>query len=274
MKGSQKIKTYFTGGDPMKRYIAALSLCVLLAAAGCSSCSEKNDGKSGSGGSSATVAETTAATDPSEAADVEPGLTDDALVGMWYNEMRGGSYNFRSDGKVDLYSDYSSTIHFSEDEAVINENSIPYEYDGKTLTITADSEELGDESEDENSEGTGTYEVVSLERTGGGDTGSVDGKYIIKGGEVYNTYRPVYDYYGLEPELYMEIKGEKTTLILGMCEYSADGERMKLFGGGAELFGPEDKGSPVMSYEIDEDILTVTYESGSKDKFTKVTDET
>lgn len=204
--------------------------------------------------------------------EIEKGLIDEALVGKWFNETLGGSYFFRADGKLEMHSDYSATLHFTSENALINNIEAPFEYDGKKLTVSADNKTLGVPATDESGDSSETvvYDVVILERTDDENPDSIDGTYKLTGGEVYKTFSSIYSSYGLIPQLSMIINCEKLTLVLSMCEYSANGSVVQMFGDGAALFGLEDNQNAICTYEIDGNTLSITDSAGNKNEFSKV----
>lgn len=199
---------------------------------------------------------------------ISEGLVDDALTGSWFNEYLGGCYVFMEDNTLAMEMDYSEMMHFKGDKLVLGEKETSYETDGKKVLAAVDYKEFGVEAPT-NEDGTATgekYEFLVMEREKEGD--SIDGTYKLTGGEIYTMFESIYSSINMEPNLTIVVDGESLKLVIDMCDYSADGKTVQMFGEGAAIFGLGDE-DPKCSYKIDGDKLTLTDIHGITDEFTK-----
>ncbi len=199
---------------------------------------------------------------------ISEGLVDDALTGSWFNEYLGGCYVFKDDSTLAMEMDYSEMMHFKGDKLILGEQEAAYETDGKKVIAAVDYEEFGIEAPT-NEDGTASsekYEFLVMEREEASD--SIDGTYKLTGGEIYTMFETIYSSINMEPSLTMIVDGESLKLIIDMCEYSADGKTLQMFGEGAAIFGLGEE-DPKCIYVIDGDKLTLTDASGATDEFTK-----
>jgi len=175
---------------------------------------------------------------------------DSKLIGSWYSDEIGGNLSFSEDKKVSLSIDYSSIIHFNEDQKLeFSGITCDSEYDGKTLSATVDA-------------GSETMEVLTIERIGKEDEDSIDGEYDLKGGELYSELQGIFDS-ETSSTLYVVVDGEDFDIKVNLCEYKADGKKVELIGEGVEIFDFEDDDEAVLTYEIDGDKLTLTESGGN-----------
>lgn len=275
----------------MKKLLAVLLACsaFALAMTGCSdkkeeekesssSVSESSEDKNSDSESEAEKYDSDSSDEDSEEETAEPttmdipsiseGLVDDALTGSWFNEYLGGCYVFMEDNTLAMEMDYSEMMHFKGDKLVLGEKETSYETDGKKVLAAVDYKEFGVEAPT-NEDGTATgekYEFLVMEREKEGD--SIDGTYKLTGGEIYTMFESIYSSINMEPNLTIVVDGESLKLVIDMCDYSADGKTVQMFGEGAAIFGLGDE-DPKCSYKIDGDKLTLTDIHGITDEFTK-----
>ncbi|MBE6862755.1 MAG: hypothetical protein E7497_07670 [Ruminococcus sp.] len=259
----------------MKKLLAILLACSAFAFAmtGCSDKKEENskseDEYSNSDSSSeASEEEETVEATTKEIPSIEEGLVDDALIGSWFNEYMGGSYLFKEDNTLSMELDYAEIMYFKGDKLILGEYEIDYETDGKKVSVIADYEALNVEPPtDENGSATADkYEILIMERKEESD--SIDGTYKLTGGEIFTMFKSIYGSIEMEPSLSIIVDGESLKLIVDMCEYSADGKTLQMFGEGAAIFGLGDE-DPKCEYSIDGDTLSLTDKFGVTDTFTK-----
>lgn len=195
---------------------------------------------------------------------VEPGQIDPAIVGEWYNDEMGGTFCFDEENMVSMGMDYSEIMYFNANKELVmpgesgDELSVPSDYDGSTLSVSYSDEATGT-----------TVELMTLVRADDADPDSLDGEYELMGGDLYDAL--IANLFGdIDSTVSMNISGETLSLKMSVCEYSADGENMEMFGDGLSLFGIDNQADAVMSYTISGDTLSLTDASGIEMEFTKL----
>lgn len=277
----------------MKRLLAIFLVCsaMTLTTVGCSN--KKDDGNSVNSessnvsGSEADESEPTEAeeasddgetsnddasgADSSDPVTIEAGQVDPDLTGEWYTEEMGGSLCFDENNKVLMSMDYTPIMYFNSDKnPVVYESEGTVEYDGTTLSVFIDSDVLGIESETDANGSSADSEVIdflTLERNGEADPDSFDGEYILTGGVVYEDLSFLFSTIMADDSdlgLFMVIDGESLTLKMEVCQYTADGKRLEMFGSGIEIFDITNQEDAVFEYAISGDKLTLTDVCGEK----------
>lgn len=275
----------------MKKLLALLLACsaMSLAMVGCgdkksdddekesssssSSISESSDDESSAGESSGDESSDEESSDDESSDDgssvtasaVAPGQIDPAVVGEWYNDEMGGTFCFDEENQVAMGMDYSSIMYFNADKELVmlggigsDGITVPVDYDGSNLSVS-----YSDETTDTN------VELMTLVRVDDADPDSLDGVYELMGGDLYDAL--IANLYGdIDSTVSMTVSGETLSLKMSVCEYSADGENMEMFGDGLSLFGIENQEDAVMSYTISGDTLSIVDAAGEKMDFTKI----
>lgn len=195
---------------------------------------------------------------------VDPGQSDPAVIGDWYSEEMSGTFCFDAENQVAMGMDYSSLMYFNADKELVlvggsdDDLTVPVDYDGSTLSVSYADETTGT-----------TVELMTLVRIGDADPASLDGDYELISGDLYDAFAS--NLYGdIDSNVTMIVSGETLTLKMSVCEYSADGENIEMFGDGLSLFGIENQEDAVMSYTILGDKLTITDATGEVMEFTKL----
>lgn len=197
---------------------------------------------------------------------IEAGQIDKKLIGQWYNNELGGCICFEPDNKVMMSMDFSSTMYFnSEGTLVMSGVECPTTYDGKTISVIFKNVDYGSsessDSESENESSVIETEFLKLERKGEPDKDSINGEYRLVGGDFYTDTLSLFSSENNDNML-MAIDGEKLTLKIGICEYTADGQKAELFGEGIDLFSASAQDDSVLDYTIEGDTLKMTDSSG------------
>jgi len=153
-------------------------------------------------------------------------------------------FEFRADGKVGLYADFSDDFSIIGDKARLDGEEASYEFDGKTLKITDDD---GDNLIMERIEGSGK---------------SPDGKYKVTGGTLAE------DYDDADYSVVFCIEGPQTfAYIEAAYLYSTNGNQLTM----TEYFnGPEHGEEEVFYYEVKRNTLVLAEEYGDITTLTKV----
>lgn len=174
----------------MKKLIAFLSVCAVItcnfASCGKEEAEQSNEKSVSVSESEAETSETETKTEEetTEAETTTEPVTEEEtteattekssenLVGMWYMENEDGSFvgfNMKDDGKVDMFTDITETLHFTADGNVfIDGDVLPIDYDDKNLVITFHGEEIVNMTKDT------------------GDVDSYDGEYTLLNGVIYD----------------------------------------------------------------------------------------
>ena len=176
----------------MKKLIAFLSVCAMItctfASCGREETEESNEKSVSVSESEAETSETETETETEEdttevETTTEPVTEEETteattekssedLVGMWYMENENGTFvglDIKDDGKVDMFTDITETLHFTADGNVfIDGDVLPIDYDDKNLVITFHGEEIVNMTKDT------------------GDVDSYDGEYTLLSGAIYD----------------------------------------------------------------------------------------
>lgn len=196
---------------------------------------------------------------------VEAGQVDPAVLGDWYSEELGGSFCFDDKNVVSMGMDYSLIMYFNADKELVMpdssgaEISVPVDYDGSTLSVSYSDDIEGS-----------SMELMTLVRTDAANPDSLDGNYELVDGELYDSLITAL-FSDTDTTISMAVSGEKLYIKMAVCEYTADGEKMEMFGDGLSLFGMASQEEAVLDYTVSGDSLSMTDTSGESMDFTKVT---
>lgn len=196
---------------------------------------------------------------------VEAGQVDPAVLGDWYSEDLGGSFCFDDKNVVSMGMDYSSIMYFNADKELVmpdssgTEISVPVDYDGSTLSVSYSDDTEG-----------ASMELMTLVRTDAANPDSLDGNYELIDGELYDSLITAL-FSDTDTTISMAVSGENLYIKMTVCEYTADGEKLEMFGDGLSLFGIASQEEAVLDYTVSGDSLSMTDASGESMDFTKVT---
>lgn len=206
----------------MKKAIKSVLICslALCSLASCSKSKEKSDSKAES-------------------------KTPD-IVGRWEMEGTDTGYGliFTADGKGSIYSDTSSTLHFTAEGPSVAGTVISDKYikqDGDTLTIDVNGSEM-----------------FIMSRTEAGE--GYDGKYALTGGIFYDRYREQMQQGGegedKKLDIEMDFDGDKSEMVINdIFSYEIDDKTLTVSGFSGFL---ENNGEPIPAeYKIEGDTLSI-----------------
>lgn len=209
-------------------------------------------------------------TESDEGDDSDFGGSDEAIGGdvTGYWELPDTSeektaMGFDGNGSGSILVDATSIMHFTSDRKFYMEDmEFEAEFDGKTITVSADASDFGTDADDVDMDLT----ILTLERTDGSDASGLDGEYSLTGGmmgealagsfsEEFNTEADI--------PIYMIIEGENFCVKLdNMFTYSTDGNMLTISGLDAisdELDGIE---SGEVPYSVNGNKLTIFDDNG------------
>ncbi|MBP3761017.1 MAG: hypothetical protein J6I55_06055 [Ruminococcus sp.] len=186
---------------------------------------------------------------------------DENIIGTWKNDFNG--YRFQEDRNVSLVMDFSDTVHFTDDGKLIaNEQEISGDMltiENNTITAKIDLESLEEPAT-----------VLTLERIDGKNiSDGLDGKYSMTDG----TYKKaIASNFGLSPEqtnVEVDVRGEEFDItVVNYCLYETNDGKLELFSENMD-YVDENANSVFYEYSIEGDTLTMTYETGEEEVYTK-----
>lgn len=257
--------------------LAALMLAASLMTIGAASCSKDNNDKKETPDDSCSEKSERDENDDSDNADspdknaigdspatVEEGLVDSALVGTWYSETMGGSFCFDEDNTVSLMVNYSEIMHFQPDTGqfyMYNPGDTLTEADGGKITVTY--------VENDDMSGLDESVFMVLESESEISDNALDGEYTLVGGDLFDDMNETLFDGEAGSRLSMIIDGESLWLKMEICRYTADGERLEMYGEGAEMFSITTQEEAVCEYTVEGDKFTMTDASGESMEYVK-----
>ncbi len=209
-------------------------------------------------------------TKPDEGDDSDFGGSDEAIGGdvTGYWELPDTSeektaMGFDGNGSGSILVDATSIMHFTSDRKFYMEDmEFEAEFDGKTITVSADASDFGTDADDVDMDLT----ILTLERTDGSDASGLDGEYSLTGGMMGEALAGSFsEEFNTEADIpvYMIIEGENFGVKLDkMFTYSTDGNMLTISGLDAisdELDGIE---SGEVPYSVNGNKLTIFDDNG------------
>mgnify|MGYP006916246639 CR=1 FL=1 len=159
-----------------------------------------------------------------------------SLVGLWeYNDYAGNRMEFRNDGSMIAWQDYSSVISFSDGNLIMSNSTTPIEVSGTIATATE-----------------GDNLVLSMTAEAGANMDSLQGKFSLNDCMIAETLGNV--------GRMLWIDGDH--VYFGVASsYSVNGNRLTL-GSGSQAYDN--------AIELDGSTLTITTGDGSEDVLIKL----
>lgn len=208
-------------------------------------------------------------TEPDKDDDSDFGNSDEAIggdiTGYWEMPDEGDetiAMEFGKNGNGSVFVDATSIMYFTSDQKLCMEGmEFDAEFDGKTITVTANPSDFG-EPEDTDMDLT----ILTLERTGNSDASGLDGEYSLTGGMmgevIISSFAEEFSA-GADIPVYMVIDGENFGIKLdNLFTYSTSGNILAISGLDAisdELDGME---SGEVPYSVNGDELTIFDDNG------------
>ncbi|MCM1008592.1 MAG: hypothetical protein NC485_11855 [Ruminococcus flavefaciens] len=208
-------------------------------------------------------------TEPDKDDDSDFGNSDEAIggdiTGYWEMPDEGDetiAMGFGKNGNGSVFVDATSIMYFTSDQKLCMEGmEFDAEFDGKTITVTANPSDFG-EPEDTDMDLT----ILTLERTGNSDASGLDGEYSLTGGMmgevIISSFAEEFSA-GADIPVYMVIDGENFGIKLdNLFTYSTSGNILAISGLDAisdELDGME---SGEVPYSVNGDELTIFDDNG------------
>lgn len=208
-------------------------------------------------------------TEPDKDDDSDFGNSDEAIggdiTGYWEMPDEGDetiAMGFGKNGNGSVFVDATSIMYFTSDQKLCMEGmEFDAEFDGKTITVTANPSDFG-EPEDTDMDLT----ILALERTGNSDASGLDGEYSLTGGMmgevIISSFAEEFSA-GADIPVYMVIDGENFGIKLdNLFTYSTSENILAISGLDAisdELDGME---SGEVPYSVNGDELTIFDDNG------------
>lgn len=177
-------------------------------------------------------------TEPDKDDDSDFGNSDEAIGGdiTGYWEIPDESdetiaMGFDENGNGSVFVDATSMMYFTSDQKLCMEGmEFDAEFDGKTITVTADPSDFGESDENIDMDLT----ILTLERTGKPDVSGLDGEYSLTGGMmgevIISSFAEEFSA-GADIPVYMIIDGENFGIKLdNLFTYSTDGNMLTISG--------------------------------------------
>lgn len=209
-------------------------------------------------------------TEPDKDDDSDFGNSDEAIGGdiTGYWEIPDESdetiaMGFDENGNGSVFVDATSMMYFTSDQKLCMEGmEFDAEFDGKTITVTADPSDFGESDENIDMDLT----ILTLERTGKPDVSGLDGEYSLTGGMmgevIISSFAEEFSA-GADIPVYMIIDGENFGIKLdNLFTYSTDGNMLTI--SGLDTISDELDGmdSGEVPYSVNGDELTIFDDNG------------
>lgn len=170
---------------------------------------------------------------------------------------------FDENGNGSVFVDATSMMYFTSDQKLCMEGmEFDAEFDGKTITVTADPSDFGESDENIDMDLT----ILTLERTGKPDISGLDGEYSLTGGMmgeiIISSFAEEFSA-GTDIPVYMIIDGENCGIKLdNLFTYSTDGNMLTI--SGLDTISDELDGidSGEVPYSVNGDELTIFDDNG------------
>ncbi len=170
---------------------------------------------------------------------------------------------FDENGNGSVFVDATSMMYFTSDQKLCMEGmEFDAEFDGKTITVTADPSDFGESDENIDMDLT----IFTLERTGKPDVSGLDGEYSLTGGMmgeiIISSFAEEFSA-GTDIPVYMIIDGENCGIKLdNLFTYSTDGNMLTI--SGLDTISDELDGidSGEVPYSVNGDELTIFDDNG------------
>lgn len=187
------------------------------------------------------------------------------ITGYWEMPDEGDetiAMGFDENGNGSIFVDATSIMYFTSDQNLYMEGmEFAAEFDGKTITVTADPSDFG-EPEDTDMDLT----ILTLERTGKPDASGLDGEYSLTGGMMgellISSFAQEFSA-GADIPVYMIIDGENFGIKLdNLFTYSTNRNMLTI--SGLDTISDELDGmdSGEVPYSVNGDELTIFDDNG------------
>lgn len=188
------------------------------------------------------------------------------ITGYWKMPDEGEetiAMGFDGNGNGSVFVDATSIMYFTSDRKLYMEGmEFDAEFDGKTITVTADASDFGESDENIDMDLT----ILTLARTGKPDASGLDGEYSLTGGMmgevIISSFAEEFSA-GADIPVYMVIDGENFGIKLdNLFTYSTEENMLSISGFDAisdELGGI---GSEEIPYSVNGEELTIFDDNG------------